>query len=227
MEISKRLLACSKMVRKGAHLCDVGTDHAHLPCYLALQGQICHAIATDVNAKPLLRARQNITKWQMQHLIDVVQTDGLSGIQQDQADDIVIAGMGGEMIGHILQHCPWAQHPQKQYILQPMSRIPFLRRWLYQNGYHILWEQAVYESSHFYTVILCRFCGQQKDIDELFAHTGKLLKNCDPESLDYLRHQTARMQKIAQQMSQSAGHACKAQNYHAMAQTILAQISKG
>ncbi len=44
------------MVRKGGEICDVGTDHALLPCRLYLDGER-KLTAADINEGPLLSAK--------------------------------------------------------------------------------------------------------------------------------------------------------------------------
>lgn len=50
--------------------------------------------------------------------------DGLAQVQPEGITDVVIAGMGGETIIHILEDCPWRR--QVHLILQPMTKIPDL-----------------------------------------------------------------------------------------------------
>ena len=45
--IGARLLACASLIREGAFLADVGTDHAYLPIYLFGEGRICAAALSD------------------------------------------------------------------------------------------------------------------------------------------------------------------------------------
>ena len=70
VRLSKRLTAIADMVdpagsaagRGGDYcLCDVGTDHAHIPIRLLLDGRIRHAIAMDVIEGPLEKARENMS----------------------------------------------------------------------------------------------------------------------------------------------------------------------
>ena len=70
VKLSKRLTAIAEMVgaagpddrgrEKPYCLCDVGTDHAHIPIRLLMDGRIDHAIAMDVIEGPLEKARENI-----------------------------------------------------------------------------------------------------------------------------------------------------------------------
>ena len=59
--LSPRLAAAAGMVRKGGEICDVGTDHALLPCRLYLDGER-KLTAADINEGPLLSAKQTEKK---------------------------------------------------------------------------------------------------------------------------------------------------------------------
>ena len=59
-KLSKRLSAAADMVRAGAVVADVGTDHAYVPIALCLSGRAVRAVASDINEGPLARARENI-----------------------------------------------------------------------------------------------------------------------------------------------------------------------
>ena len=47
-KLSQRLTAAADMVRTGAVVADVGTDHAYVPIALCLSGRAIRAIASDV-----------------------------------------------------------------------------------------------------------------------------------------------------------------------------------
>ena len=69
-KISKRLCTVAQYVRNGAIVADIGTDHAYLPIYLALEGKITRAVASDINEGPLKSAKENIKKHSLDHIID-------------------------------------------------------------------------------------------------------------------------------------------------------------
>ena len=100
--LDERLTVCASLVREGARLADVGTDHAYLPVWLLNSGKITFAIASDINEKPLLRAKATAEKYSAQN-IELRLGSGVSVLTpEDGISDIVIAGMGGEVIANIL-----------------------------------------------------------------------------------------------------------------------------
>ena len=102
-KLDARLLAVASMVRKGAYLADVGTDHAYLPVYLAEENIIAGAVASDIHKGPLESADKNIREAGFSDKIQTLLTDGLQGVEKYPVTDIAIAGMGGLMIRNILE----------------------------------------------------------------------------------------------------------------------------
>ena len=116
LELSPRLALIAGWVPPGAKLADVGTDHAYLPVWLTLHGRVVSAIASDLRKGPLERARATGRTYGAEG-IDFRLGDGLAFIRPDEADTIVIAGMGGENIAQILAGAPWTadEHQQERY----------------------------------------------------------------------------------------------------------------
>ena len=169
VKLSPRLETIADMVPSEARLADVGTDHALVPIRLILDGRIPSAIASDIRPGPLQRARSNASEYGAEN-IRFVLCDGLSGIAPDEADAIVIAGMGGETIASILDAAAWARDG-KSLILQPMSRSEVLRRELARQGIRIVEERLLEERGKIYTVIGARG-GEPLDLSEAEYYTG-------------------------------------------------------
>lgn len=169
--LSARLAAAAEMVRKGGVICDVGTDHALLPCRLWLDGER-KLIAADINEGPLLSARQTISHYiGDENAVRLVLSDGLDKI--DYADDVIIAGMGGELIARIILGCRFLCK-DTHFILQPMTKAEVLRRELYKNGFYIEKELAVKDAGRLYVVMSVYYDGQSRETDDTFAYIGKV-----------------------------------------------------
>jgi len=161
------------MVRLGARLADIGTDHAHLPVYLLQQNLISSAIAADIGEGPADAARRTVASANLQDKVTVRVGDGLSVIAPDEVTDIVIAGMGGETIIHILSETPWLKNGDYRLVLQPMTKTVELRAWLYDNGFSIDEEHLIPDGRHLYCVMAASV-GKAEQSDELDTYIGNL-----------------------------------------------------
>ena len=112
-----RLSLCADYVREGSRLADIGTDHGYLPIALCQSGKIPSALACDINPLPLRSAEENIARFGLSKKIQTRLSDGLKEVSPDEADDVVIAGMGGELIRDILTAAPWVKDGEKHLVL--------------------------------------------------------------------------------------------------------------
>lgn len=145
-----------ELVPAGARLADVGTDHAYLPAALLLEEKIPWAIAADLRRGPLDRARATVGSYGLTGRVEFRLCDGLAGVRPEEVDAIAIAGMGGETIAAILNAAPWTRERDLPLVLQPMSSMPELRKWLQDNGFRIETERLAREGDALYTALLVR-----------------------------------------------------------------------
>ena len=190
--LSERLRVIADNIT-GGRVADIGTDHAYLPIYLIKTGKASRVLACDIKEKPLQNAAKNIQKTNTDN-IELRLSDGLEGICADEVDTVVIAGMGGEVISHILGSCSWVKNERYTLILQPMTSADFLRQFLCDNGFAIKSETAVLDTGKLYTVMVCSFCDEKQTFSDAFIFTGKL----DPKehiARKYIEKQLTRLQK--------------------------------
>lgn len=195
LQLHARLRAIAGCVRKGHIAADIGTDHAYLPVYL-IQKQICPlCVASDIRIGPLLNARETVEEHGLVHSIHLVQANGLQHEAFEQAQDIIIAGMGGDVITAILQQGDsFAKAAQKRLILQPMTRAEEVHEYLGKNGFHILRENAVCENGYSYVIITAEYDG----ICRFFTGTSRYigaLQCKDGASRDFVQRQHRRLKK--------------------------------
>ena len=121
--------------------------------------------------------------------------DGLSGVGEEEADVISIAGMGGETITEILAAAPWTKSGEKLLLLQPMSAQPELRSWLQSHGYVICREVLSKEGDTLYVTFQVT-AGQMVPLSagELWAGRQQQSDNAPlrAEYLDRLMTQSSR-----------------------------------
>ena len=147
-----RLMSAIPYLTKGGRVIDVGTDHAYLPIYLVREGIVGEAMACDINRGPIESARGNIAAAGLSDRISTMQTDGLHGTEAFCPDDVMIFGMGGELIAKILSEAAWVKNGRIGLILQPMSRAHALRAWLCENGFCIEGETLTRVDKSYQTV---------------------------------------------------------------------------
>lgn len=187
LRLDPRLERVAAMVRPGGRLADVGTDHGYLICRLAADGVITGGLALDVNEKPLARAAKTIAAAGLAGRIECRLSDGLSAVGEREADEIVIAGMGGDVIAGILSRCRWQTLNEKHFVLQPMTRAPFLRKWLWENGFSIEDERAAKAGGHLYTVMSASYDGMNRRCSAFEQYAGGLPGDPSEEAGEYLR----------------------------------------
>ena len=171
-KLSARLAAAAAFVRPGARLIDVGTDHAYLPVFLASQGKVSEALASDIAAGPVLRAEKHIKEYGQEEKVRTLRTPGLRGTADFCPTDIVIAGMGGELISSILADEPAVKNRGLRLILQPMTKQSVLRAFLAGNGFEIEDETLVCEDGRVYQVICASFSGEAYTLTPLEKEIG-------------------------------------------------------
>ncbi len=153
ISLTTRLQKIAELVPPSKMLADIGTDHAYLPIYLIKNKQIERAIASDIKKGPLLRADENIKKYQLEKFVDTRLGAGLKTIKPEEAETIVIAGMGGILISDILNASPETVSEAKVIILQPMTAVKELREFLCENNFGIDEEYVVAEENKLYNIL--------------------------------------------------------------------------
>lgn len=169
VRLDPRLLTIADMVRTEGKICDVGTDHALLPCYLYEKGAKC-VIASDINDGPIKSAKATVELYGAQECVTVMKSDGLRSVPP--CDDVIVAGMGGELIARIVSECTF-KNADTRFILQPMTKAEILRRELYRNGFEITEEHTAESAGKVYTVMLVSYTGVSAEISDHFAFFGK------------------------------------------------------
>ena len=147
--LTPRLKMIISLIPRCESLCDIGTDHAFVPIYLALNNIAQKIIAADVKKGPLLQAEKNIMRYNLSERIITRLSDGFSNFEFGEVETAVAAGMGGETIAHILN----SDKGIKTFILQPQSMFAYLRTFLFENGNKIDSVQICEEGKKMYVAM--------------------------------------------------------------------------
>lgn len=220
--LDSRLKTIASLVRPGRAAVDVGADHGYLICYLAATGVIPKGLACDINPMPLSKSQETVRRCGLEGKVGCVLTDGLDGISPEQADEIVIAGMGGDLIADIIERAPWLRSPNKHLILQPMTKPEHLRRYLAREGFSIRLEQAVRSGRFVYTVFSVEYTGDRRELSLLESFAGAVRKGDSPDTAAYLMRVASNLTQRAEGLSQSAGKEYQVQEYR----EVVAQLEE-
>ena len=210
VNLDNRLGAAFGFCRNGVVSVDVGCDHARLAAALALEKN-CRVIASDVKDGPLEAAKRTLTELGVTS-VETVKSDGLDEI--DYADDVIICGMGGELIADIAERCRFKSE-NTRFILQPMTKADVMRKRLCKAGFELLEEKTAEDGGKIYSVMLWRFTGISREIDEIEALCGK---NRDRI---YLEKVAEKLRKNAKNMEKSSGLADEAERLRKTADDVL------
>ena len=195
IHLDNRLALCAEFVRDGTRLVDVGTDHAYLPVWLALRGRIESAVACDIRTGPLKNAENNIKRFGAQATVKTRLSDGLDSIDKNDAYDIVIAGMGGELIAEIIKRTQWLCTGERRLILQPMTRAESLRLFLCKNGFQIVDERACVSGRKVYSVMACEYDGIIRKCEGVYRFVGRLAEDDSAEAKEYILNINTKLKK--------------------------------
>jgi tRNA (adenine22-N1)-methyltransferase len=188
-KLTKRLSVAASYARSGAFLADIGTDHAYIPIYLFKKGKIRGAVASDINEGPLMRARANLLRYKADGGITLNLSNGLDGIEKFSPDDILILGMGGELICDIISRAEFTKNKNIRLILQPMTHPEILRSFLSENGYSIT-DEAIIEEDKIYQVMVATYTGESCSLSPMELLFGRLNLSQGGEALvSLLKHQ--------------------------------------
>ena len=162
------------MITPGLTVADIGCDHAYLPIYLVREGISPRVIACDINTGPVERAQENIEDVELTGRIEVRQGDGLSVVSRGEAESVVVAGMGGNLMIRILTEGADVPALVREIILEPQSEVGRVRHFLQDFGWRIISEDMVSEDGKFYPIIKA-VPGTMNWDKEIYFRYGKIL----------------------------------------------------
>ena len=198
--ISKRLQTLSSLVLKGSVACDVGTDHAYLPCELIKKG-ICEKVyACDIAEGPLKQAEKTISEAGCMHQIQTILCPGFSKVPSD-ADCMIIAGMGWKTIETILENDFERLSQFKRIILQSNRDVNQLREWVSAHHMTITEEKVVEDAGKTYEIVCVSIDKHEEYSKQEIKYGPVLLKKREQEFLDYLDRRIVKNELIASKVT--------------------------
>lgn len=206
VRLSKRLQSVADFVDSCKVMADVGTDHGYIPVYLVGCQRVKRAIALDVNQGPLLRAEEHILQHGMKDRIEIRLSDGFAALRPGEAENIVIAGMGGALMMRILTQGEETARAAERLILQPQSEWMAFRKFLCESQYQITAEDMVYEDGKYYPVMaVSPGRPARENAGRIqWKYGPRLLEQRHPVLKQYLCKQQEQKRKILKNLEQNA-----------------------
>lgn len=161
---------------------DIGTDHGYLGARLLMDDRAEKVQFLDISEPSLSKARRLMDRLGFLPRSDFAVGDGANALLYP-ADAIVIAGMGGSTVAHILREGAEKIRPAR-LLLQPNIAQAEVRRALCEIGYRIDDERLVRAAGRFYTIISA--VPGHAEYDEQQLQVGPVILQTRPDALaDY------------------------------------------
>lgn len=194
IKLSNRLKKIAELVDFGATVIDVGTDHGYVPNFLCEKKISRDIIATDISKNSLEKSIELTRERDNEKYIRNILANG---IVKENRDNIIIAGLGGIQIAEIILNSIEIARSAKKLILQPMQKTNILRRELNNMGFEIIDEEIIFEDDRYFEIILARYSGQIKKLEEVdFYFSKSLIEKRDKVYLDFMRERQRELEKI-------------------------------
>lgn len=192
------------MITPGIPVADIGCDHAYLPIYLVRENISPYVIGCDVNAGPIITAKENVNYAGLCDKIDLRQGDGLSVLEEGEAKSIVLAGMGGRLMIRILMEGEDILENVSEVILEPQSDVSALRHFLEESGFRIISENMVREDGKYYPIMKA-IHGDMSLGEEVYYRYGKvLLREEHPILHEFLIREKEYLKNLLDELSQNS-----------------------
>lgn len=223
MKLTDRLLKIANLVSEGKRVADIGTDHGYIPVYLLNNNKIDYAILADVNKGPLDNAKKEVNHNNLEDKVDLRLGSGLEVLNENEVDEVIIAGMGGILISELLEAKKSVAHTVDKLILQPMQAQNELRKYLYNNGYEILNEVLVKEDFRIYEIIEAKYTGKNTNVEnDIYYEVGKkLIDNKDELLTEFIHKKINAYEGIINKLEGKTGETIEAKR-----KTVIEVIEK-
>jgi tRNA (adenine22-N1)-methyltransferase len=214
MELSKRLTWIIEKVDKVQVIMDIGTDHGYIPIYLVKNNIAQKVIASDINKDPLKKAKINAALDGVSDKVDLRLGGGLEPLKNNDAQAVIIAGMGGNLIRDILENDFDKVKKLEYLILQPAQNPEVLREYLYTNDYEILDGDICLDDNKYYELFKVRYKkGDYISLENLFYEISPLMLNKKlPLLKAYIESKIEKNKKVIEFITDSTEHAIMRRN---------------
>lgn len=152
MEDKKRLLDIINILDSNKKIIDVGTDHGLVPLYLAKNKISTDITATDISAPSLQKLVDRLDN-DLRKIIKTRVTDGFKGLESEDDQVAIIAGMGANTIIEIIEESLDFAKNLDYMVLASNINTYELRHFLNDHGFYIEKDFLSYENRKYYDIL--------------------------------------------------------------------------
>ena len=209
VKVDKRITGILSFLSNCNCVADIGCDHG-LTCVCAIiLKKAKFAIATDISDLSLNKAKAKAEKENLEDVFDFRCGDGLSVLKKNEADTIIISGVGGELLTKILDDGKHILSKNTKLILSANNKEELVRRWIIENEFCIIDESIVFEKGKYYQIIVAEF-GSEKPYTDLQLELGKInILKRDEVFLSYMNRKIKGMNIVIKNIEKNSNNSIK------------------
>ncbi len=206
LRADKRIETIVKMIPVSECLADIGCDHGKTSVLAIINGKAKRVIASDISQPSLSKAVRLARQYDLSEQIDFRVGNGLSVLKKNEADTIVIAGVGGELMVRILSDGKEMLSIHPNLVLAPNNREAMVREWMMHNQYSSQAEKLVKQNGKFYQVISA-VRGKPEELSPIEKEIGRqILSYKTTELIEYLGHKLNQANRAMRGIANSPGN---------------------
>lgn len=195
MKLDARLKAVLNEIKGAERVVDVGADHGKVCAGAVYLGYAAKAAAIDISEKSLSKARALSERLGVADKMEFIAADG-ADYQWEASDTLVIAGLGGEEILHIIR----GKKRPKKAVLVAHQDAPVLRKGLNDFGWFAENDYVILAGGKFYNLITVSDRGESPfSEEEIFVGKNR------PRSEYFAESLKSRLDGIMRYYSRSVG----------------------
>ncbi len=174
---------------------DIGCDHGKLSYYLLQTDRAERVIATDISAACLQKTEKLAQENGVTDRLITRLGDGLDPLKDKEADVVVIAGLGGDVISNVLKRAYDENKCFDAFALSPNKHAEKVRETLLSIGHCIEEDRMVKCGNKFYPVIKSRIAKKTEELTDRQLAYGKFYLS-DKVFKRYVEHEIEETERI-------------------------------
>lgn len=190
-----RLDTLVSFIDKNKFVADIGADHGLTSIKVYEEKTPRRIIATDISKNSLKKLIDRLPE--LNYNIETMVTDGIYNLPEG-VEQIIISGMGGYLIGQILERGIEKAKSAEKLILQGNNCQDYLRHWLHSNGFEIIDESILEENDFIYNVIVAKFANTKEYYpnEMQYRYGKKNIEDKNPLTIKTLRSDIEHLNNI-------------------------------